>query len=445
MVRPNSRLKNTKRKIINMKFQPPKGTRDFLPDEAEKLQRMVDVVRSIFEKYGFQPLFTPAFESFDLLSAKGGLGEAVKDEIYYFKDKSDRELGLRFDLTMPLARVVVSNPQLQKPVKRYIIDRVWRYDNPQKLRYREFWQADIDVVGSKSLLADAECLACICEILDELRFDYKIKVNNRKLLQDYIKNFVEKEKVFIAMRILDKIDRIGLKGIMEEFKKEGLNELASRVVWSDWDYSRNRNLTNEMFIKKFKNYDKSGSIDEFKELLNYAKSFGFGNKINLDITLARGLDYYTGLIFEIIIKGVENISVGGGGRYDNLIKNISGFDVPATGISLGLSRLFELMKETDKKKNGVFIASVSSDVMSEVVEIAQKLRENNITCSMDLMNRSLSKQLEYANNINVPYVLIIGPEEIKKKKFKLKDMEKKTERELTLEEIIKMLKTGNSR
>ena len=167
-----------------MKFQPPKGTRDLLPEDASKLQKIIEVCRNVFEKYGFQPLITPAFENFEMLAAKGGLGEAVKDEIYYFKDKSDRELGLRFDLTMPLARVS-SSASLQKPFKRYAIDKVWRYDNPGSLRYREFWQADVDVVGSKSLLADVECLTAICEVLDSLEFkDYKIRVNSRKLLQN---------------------------------------------------------------------------------------------------------------------------------------------------------------------------------------------------------------------------------------------------------------------
>src|SRR3989344_3489086 len=162
-----SPISKNKVKIFNMKFQPPKGTRDLLPEDARKLQKIIDVCRQVFEKYGFEPLITPAFESFELLSAKGGLGEAVKDEIYYFKDKSDRELGLRFDLTMPLARVVTSNPQLQKPFKRYAIDKVWRYDKPGANRWREFWQADIDVVGSESIEAEAERLKAICEIFYE--------------------------------------------------------------------------------------------------------------------------------------------------------------------------------------------------------------------------------------------------------------------------------------
>jgi len=183
-------------KIKNMKLQTPKGTRDFFPEDARNLQKLINIARCVFQKYGFQPLFTPAFENFDLLSTKGGLGEGVRDEIYYFKDKSDRELGLRFDLTIPLARFISSNPQISKPFKRYSIDKVWRYDNPQAMRWREFWQADVDIVGSESVLADVECLAAICEVLDEFGFkDYLIRVNSRGLIENLLGKIVPKEKM----------------------------------------------------------------------------------------------------------------------------------------------------------------------------------------------------------------------------------------------------------
>jgi histidyl-tRNA synthetase len=203
-----------------MKFQPPKGMRDFLPEEAVKFNWLIEVVKSTFEKYGFEPLFSPAVENFELLSAKGGLGEAVKNEIYYFKDKSERELGLRFDLTMPLARIASSNPQLPKPFKRYQIERVWRYDNPQAMRYREFWQADIDTVGSYYLVADAECLACVCEILDKLGFkDYLIRVNSRRLIEKLLEKNIGKEKIQDGLRILDKLDKKGIEWVKIELSK----------------------------------------------------------------------------------------------------------------------------------------------------------------------------------------------------------------------------------
>jgi len=418
-----------------MKFQPLKGTRDFLPDEAEKMQKMIDTVRSVFEKYGFEPLFTPVLESFELLSAKGGLGEGVKDEIYYFKDKSDRELGLRFDLTMPLARVVASNPQLQKPIKRYVIDRVWRYDNPQKLRDREFWQADIDVVGSKSLLADVECLAAICESLEKLGLkNFYIRLNNRKLLQGIFENFLDKNKISDAFRAIDKLDKIGIDDVKRELDNKKID--SKKVL----DAIKISGSNKEILKSLKKKYGENESVEELEKLLSYAESFGIENKLKIDLSLVRGLDYYTSVVFEVYVGA--GVSCGGGGRYDNLIKNISGFDMPATGISLGLSRLFEFMKEKNlEERKSVFVARVNDDVLGDVVGIIQKLRDKGIVCRMELMERNLSKQLEYANKIGASYVIVIGPEEVQKKKYKLKDMRKKSEKEMALEQIVKQLKS----
>ena len=208
-----------------MKFDlaPPKGTRDITQEQARKLWKIIEICREVFESFGFEPLFTPAFEKFEILAAKGGLGEGVKEEIYYFQDKAGRELGLRFDLTMPLARFVAANPQIPKPFKRYAIAPVWRYDNPQRLRYREFWQADIDIVGSSSLLADIECLVCACEVLKKLGIkDFFVRVNNRVLIENLLKPFAG-EKVKETFRIIDKLDKIGKDGVKKELEQIGVN------------------------------------------------------------------------------------------------------------------------------------------------------------------------------------------------------------------------------
>ncbi len=411
-----------------MKFQPPKGTRDLLPEDARKLQQIIEVCRDVFEKYGFQPLITPAFENFELLSAKGGLGEAVKDEIYYFKDKSNRELGLRFDLTMPLARVV-SSTSLPKPFKRYAIDKVWRYDNPASLRYREFFQADIDVVGSNSLLADVECLSAVCEILDRLGFkNYKIRVNNRKLLQKEFEKIVDKEKIVEVFRSIDKLEKVGFEGVGTELRNKGFDP------------------TNILKVLKLNNLSKISDNEGKKELVKlfgFAKKFGIDKKLRFDISLVRGLEYYTSVVFEVSLGA--KVSCGGGGRYDNLIKTVGGQDLPATGISLGLDRILEVMKENNMFRNGksnikVFVANVDSTVTKNTIMIVQELRKNNINTQMDLMQRNFGKQLEYASNLQIPYVLIVGKEELKKKKFKLKDMKTGKQRELVLKKIISLLK-----
>ncbi|MBI2543095.1 MAG: histidine--tRNA ligase [Candidatus Aenigmarchaeota archaeon] len=410
-----------------MKFQPPKGTRDLLPEDANKLHKIIEICRTVFEKYGFEPLITPAFESFELLSAKGGLGEAVKDEIYYFKDKSDRELGLRFDLTMPLARVV-SSTSLPKPFKRYAIDKVWRYDNPAFLRFREFWQADIDVIGSNNMLSDVECVSAVCEILDSLGFkNYFIRVNSRKLLQNEFERIVKKDELIEVFRTIDKLDKIGLEGVEEELKKKNLEP---------------KNILKILKTENLKDVPDNEGKKELIEFFSLAKKLGIDKKLKFDISLVRGLEYYTSVVFEVNLGA--KVSCGGGGRYDNLIKNIGGQDLPATGISLGLDRILEVMKEnkmskTEKTNTKVFVANVDNNVIDDAVKIVQQLRKNGINSQMDLMGRSFGKQLEYASNSQIPYVVIVGRDEAKKKTFKLKDMKTGKQRNLALKNIISQL------
>ena len=404
-----------------MKFQPPKGTRDLMPEDAAKMQKIIEIVRAVFERYGFEPLMTPAFESFELLSAKGGLGEAVKDEIYYFKDKSDRELGLRFDLTMPLARVVSSNPQLPKPFKRYAIGEVWRYDNPQALRWRSFWQADVDIVGSASLDADAEIIAVACKALEELGFkDFKIRINDRKILDRFL-NSIDVKDAQTVFRTIDKLEKIGEAAVTEELKSKGVDDKK---------------------VKDILKFIKSSNASEFKPLMKKLAVYGCEKYIDVDFSLVRGLDYYTGIVFEVNLGA--NVSCGGGGRYDNLIKTMGGVDLPATGISLGLDRILESMKNKklfDEKRTNikVFVANIG-DTIKDAIKIAEKLRSEGVSCQTNLMGWTLTKQLEYASKTGIPYAIVIGEKELASKKFKLRNMERKTEEELELPAIIKKLK-----
>lgn len=407
-----------------MKFQPPKGTRDFMPADAERFQSVWSVVADVFERYGFRPMYTPAFENFDLLATKGGLGEAVKDEIYYFRDKSDRELGLRFDLTMPLARVIATNPQMPKPFKRYSIDRVWRYDNPQAMRWREFWQADIDIVGAKSTMADAEIIAATCECLERLGFrEFFIRVNNRKFLDAKIGRSVPKEKIPQVFRILDKLDKIGEKEVLSELKKINCDTKDVRDVISD---------------KAIAEKD-----EDIQNLLEYLGDFGCRDKIKVDASLVRGLDYYTGLVFEVFLGA--KVSCGGGGRYDGLIGKIGGQATEAVGMSLGIDRIMEVVKENKIDVDGstsvkVLVANVDEESRSDAIKVAQKLRSEGISCMTNLTDRFLSKQLEYANSQGINFVVVVGKEEIKMKRFKLRDMVAETQKELGLDAVVNALK-----
>lgn len=427
-----------------MKFQTPKGTRDYMPEEAAKLQKVLDIVRSVFESYGFEPLLTPAFEDFALLSAKGGLGEAVKDEIYYFKDKSDRELGLRFDLTMPLVRVVASNPQIPKPFKRYAIGCVWRYDQPQAKRYREFWQADVDVVGSSSIVADAECLAATCECLERLGFqDFFVRINNRKIVQSVFEKFLGVKDVREAFRSIDKMEKIGEDAVRAELEAKGI---AATDVTKIMRFLKISGKNNSIIQRLRKEYGEVGGLVELEQLLEFAKEFGIEKRLKIDLSLVRGLDYYTGPVFEVSLG--EGVSCGGGGRYDNLINDVGGSDIAATGISLGISRIFEVMKENKmfddlpRAALKVFVANADEKLLEETIRVAKRLR-NKVGCASiqtDLMGRGLKKQLEYADGLGVDYVIIVGEKELKEGKYVLRNMKLKIEDRLKFGELVKRLK-----
>lgn len=436
-----------------MKFQPPKGTRDFLPDEMIKREYVINKIKNIFIKYGFDTLETPVFENWELLAAK--CGEDIKEQIFKFKDKADRMMGLRFDLTVPMARVLASNPQLPKPFKRYVIAPVWRYEEVTTGRKREFYQCDVDICGSNSMEADVECITVAIECLEKLGFkNFTVKVGNRKILEGFIQLIKKKIEPEIVLefsslevfRIIDKISKIGVDGVKNELKKLGLKEDQIKELLNIISL---RGSYKEV-LKKGKKLLKGISIaeegiKEMEEIFKISRLYKISNLLKVDFSLARGLDYYTGPIYEIEIKGYEKYgSVAGGGRYDNLIGLLGGRQVPATGISLGIERIIEIMKnekmfDLPKTKVKVFVANVNEKVKAEVIKIAQKLRKKGISCQIDLMNRKLTKQLEYVDSIGIPFVIVVGREELKKKKFRLKDMRKKTEKELSLQEIIKLL------
>ena len=415
-------------------LQTPKGTRDFPPEEMKKLQAVLDTARSVFEKYGFEPLETPAFEDYALLSRKSG--EAIKDEIYHFKDKAGRELGLRFDLTVPAARFVAANPGLQKPFKRYQTGRVWRYDNPQAGRYREFWQADADIFGSSSVAADAECLQCFCEVMKSLGFrDFYVRVSNRKVSEALLLSAgVAKEKILDVFRIIDKLDKVGIEGVKKELGEKKLysEKLIGNLQINDLDKAERIVASVEMGAQ---------GINELKWLMNLAKTLGIGKYIKIDFSLVRGLEYYTGLVFELFAGG--RLSCGGGGRYDKLVEQVGGRPTPATGISFGLDRVIELMgqkklfREYGLKR--VFVVSVSDSTRTMIVKITDSLRKAGINAEADLMERDMKKQLEYADKRGIAYAIIVGEKEMKSGKFVLKDMKTGKQKEMSLGNIIKEL------
>ena len=428
------------------RFQPPRGTTDFLPEEMSRRQYMLDVIRRVFESFGFEPLDTPAFESWELLSKKGGGGEAIKDEIYYFRDKSDRELGLRFDLTVPLARVVANNPNLLKPFKRYQAGKVWRYDRPQAGRMREFVQMDADIVGSDKMDADAECIAAAAEALRRLGFrDFEVRLNARKVLNGLVEFAdIPEKKAPAVFRILDKLEKKPKNEILADLRKAGIGaSKVSKLMKAIGKRGKPPKILQTM-KKMLDGITKAeDGLRELEQIAALAKPYGFEENLVIDFSLVRGLDYYTGPIFEITVKAGKNVgSVAGGGRYDRLISLYEGSDTPATGISLGIERLFEIMKsekmfDSKKQRERVFVVSVNEDVKMKAVEIVQQLRAAGIAAESELTGRDIRKQMDYANRKGFAFTVIVGPREVSSGRYKLKDMKTGKESSLALEKILR--------
>ena len=428
-----------------MAIQPPRGTRDFMPADMIRREYLLEMVRAVFRDYGFQPMETPAFESWELLGKKGVGGEEVKDEVYCFRDKAKRELGLRFDLTVPMARVVAANPQLPKPFKRYQIGRAWRYDRPQAGRFREFWQADADIVGSSRMDAEAECLALAVNCLKQLGFSrFRIRLNNRKILNGMVELAgVKKQKAPEVFRVLDKLEKLGESEVRKELSRIASPKKARQIL----DAIGRRGPPSTM-LKGLPEIEQSTTAkegaEELKGIVRKCQAYGIGKFIEIDFSLVRGLDYYTGPIFEISIESEKSLgSAAGGGRYDNLIELYGGKWTPAVGISLGIERIYELMESEDlfshqpSTRTELFIVSVDDASRKESISIAQKLRDRFVNTETDLMGRDIKKQLNYVNSRSIPFALFVGPHEIRKGRFTLKDMKSGKERGLTLAQLIK--------
>ena len=420
-----------------MKIQTAKGMRDFGPEEKILRDSIVKKLIRVFERYGFSPLETPLIERYDVLSAKFVAGESsdVLKEIFKLTDQGKRKLGLRFDLTIPLARFIAMNPSIKMPFKRYQIGEVFR-DGPIKLgRYREFWQCDADIIGTKDMASDAEFIKMALEFFSNLGLDFYIKINNKKVLQSLLINCGVKEKnLKPVIIIIDKLRKIGFLEVKKELNKI-LDKKAVKDIIKVLKINGNPN-------KIFSNLGDIEGIDELKELFSYFDNNQLKN-IKLNISLARGLEYYTGTIFEgFLRKNKISSSVCGGGRFDNLIsKYLGSGDFPAVGISFGLDVISEAIKLENKltKKTTTELYVIPIKNKKESVKIVDKLRKN-INVDFDFSSRGISNSLDYANKLGIPYVLIIGKKELASKKFTLKNMKTGKEKKVLLENIVKEIK-----
>jgi histidyl-tRNA synthetase len=419
-----------------------------MPDEMRKIEYVVRTIKKVYESYGYDPLETPAFESWDLLKAK--CGEEVERQIYKFRDKKGRELGLRFDFTVSLARIIASNPVLPKPFRRYQVSRVWRYERPEaRRRFREFWQADVDIVGSDKPECDAEALAVASDCLEALGFkDFSIRLSNRKILEGLAKAIgIPESKHLAIFRIIDKLEKVRLQDVKKELTKElkGMKEpeKTTETLLKYVKMKGGKEILERKEIREIlKNTVGEQGLNELKQILDKAESFGVSKRIIIDFSLARGLDYYTGPVFEITIEKCEDVgSVAGGGRYDKLIELYGGEPTPATGISLGIDRIVKSMERKNlfklpKTNTKVFVAPVNDEMSARAIQITQMLRKSGISTEVDLMGRKLSEQLKYADKRGIPYAVIVGREEVERGFVMLRDMEKAEQREVKIKNLL---------
>jgi len=413
-----------------MAYQTPRGTRDLMPERALLLENVLERVRQVFRKYGYEPIETPAFEELEVLEKKSG--EEIRKQI--FKVGEGEKLGLRFDLTVPLARVVASNIDLPKPFKRYHISRVWRHEEPQRGRFREFYQADIDVVGSTSVECEAELLACAKEALEAAGVKPgRIRVNNRKILDAMFAKLGLEAGATQIFRVLDKLDKQGHEAVEQELRKLGIGSGDVGALMKIVEMKG----TNEKKLAFAEKEFPCEGVAEVREMLELLKEYEV--EVEFDLSLVRGLDYYTGPVFEIAASGKGLGSIAAGGRYDDLIEMYGTKAVPATGISLGIERLLELLKPEMKTVARVYVAGVKDEFRKDARKIAAKLRKKGISVDCDLMGRKLKKQFDYVNSKGIPYMIILGGREMKAGKVTLRNMKDGKEKTITLDEAVKAL------
>jgi len=409
--------------------QTLKGFRDFLPEEMAIRQKVIDTLKEVFESYGYAPLETPSLEYAETLLGK--YGEEADKLVYTFKDKGERDVGLIYDLTVPASKVLALYSQdISLPFKRYQIQRIWRAEKPQKGRYREVLQCDIDSFGTTSPLADAEIIAIISQCLKKLNFKkFTIRINSRQVLFKLMKDLgiSQEKKQFALFQSLDKLKKMKTDEVKKELKKKGLSQEK---------------------IEKLFSLIKSVQPDEnLKQLFNYLKQLGIEEKeYQFDPSLVRGLDYYTGPIFETYVEEPKIGSITGGGRYDKLVADLGGPDIPATGTTIGLDRICEVIKEKKLMPEitstpiKVLVTIFSPELLKNSIEMVNQLRKAKINTELYLdPDAKLDKQLKYADKKGFPFVIILGPEEIKKKMITLRNMQGKSQVQLTLQEAIEKL------
>lgn len=452
-----------------MKPSLAKGTRDFTASEVVRRRYIITILQNNFEVFGFQPLETPSFENLSTLTGKYGeegdrlifkilnssINEAKEDKKNQmvndfqkslekpFSSENLTEKALRYDLTVPFARFVAMNQgQLTFPYKRYQIQPVWRADRPQKGRFREFYQCDADVVGSESLWQEVELVQLYLKSFSDLQIPVKIHLNNRKILSG-LTEFADISEQLIDFTVaLDKLDKIGKDGVVKELQSKNIsNEAIEKLSFLFENYSQDKTL--EILKQSFIDSEigKNG-VEELEFVLNNCKKLGIENELVFDITLARGLDYYTGAIFEVKAQGVEMGSIGGGGRYNNLTEVFGVKNIPGIGISFGLDRIYLVMEELglfpQNAENTIdyLFANYGENEALKSLEVISKLREKGISAELFPENGKMKKFFSYSEKRGVKNLIFIGEEELKNNTVTIKNQENGEQKTMSLDEFL---------
>jgi histidyl-tRNA synthetase len=434
-------------RMPNKEFTLPRGIRDIEPDEMVKRNWVYERIRDVFRRYAFQEMEPATLEELRTLEAKSG--PSIKDEIYWFNDKAGRSIGLRFDLTVGMARMVAGRSDLPEPIKLASIAGSWRYDEPQYGRYRYFSQWDAEIFGSNDPTADAEAIALSMDILDNVGLsEFEVRISNRKVIQAFVESLGlrSQERVEAVFRIVDKSRKIPREAVRTELRSEGLEDA---VIDSVVEFTSIQGTPDEVLgkVSEVQTRGEEAKLG-YRQLIQLAEALKGFNKLDrclFDMSVVRGIGYYDGIVFEAFDKGGEEVgAILGGGRYDKLCGIYGKRNIPATGVAGGIERLLISLEKAKvfprlSTVGTVFVVAVNNEVRQKTLSIATKLRSLRIPSDVDVKGKSLAKQLEYADSLDIPYALIVGPQEVKSGRFKLRDMKKRTEESLTLEQAINRL------
>ncbi len=446
----------------------PKGTRDFSPLEVVRRRYIFSTIEQVFMRYGFKPIETPSMENLSTLTGKyGDEGDTLLFKVLNSGDFAKKanatdwdernsaklvaqvsEKGLRYDLTVPFARYVVMHQNdITFPFRRYQMQPVWRADRPQRGRYREFYQCDADIIGSNSLLNEADLAMIYAEAFEQLGINVTIKINNRKVLMGIAQTLGVEDKLTAFTIAIDKLDKIGIDGVEKELLNNGLTQhqaaKATEIIGFEGD-----NASTITYLKTVLagSIDGKKGIEELETMLSYLEAAGFDfSKLKIDLTLARGLNYYTGAIFEVTANNVKMGSVGGGGRYDDLTGIFGLKGVSGVGISFGADRIYDVMEELNlfpKQQNNftqLLFCCITSEGLTYAMPLAAKTRQAGINTEIYPTDTKLKKQLDFANKNQIPFVVIIGDTEMETGQLTLKNLNSGEQAKYSISQVIELI------